>query len=625
MKISKIISSFRIISLLFIIGVTFGNNVSGSISDIPKIHDGVLDLRGIDLSQTDPVDLGGEWEFYWDQLISPEDFKKNDYSGYVEYLIVPGVWTSLFPKEEKYKPNGYATYRLTILTDSTNQSLSLKVGSVSTSYIVYINGKSMGQVGKVGMTPDLSTPEYKPTYYNFSHDTDHIELIMQVSNFYHRVGGIWEPVKLGTITGVWDELELTRAMQIFLVGCIFIIAMYHLSLFIIRKKFLSPLIFSIFCFILTIRALIIGDIFIVRVIDIPWEFLVKLEYLTYYCGFPLFTIFLYTLFKEEVSKSFIRVVLTISVFFTLLVIFAPARVYSESIVIYQAFSFFASLHMFWFLLKAAMVGREGARIFLHGAVVLFVAMVNDILHNNEIIDTAQIISFGVVYFIFCQSMILSKRFFVLFHTVDQQRQLLEYHQTDLEEKVKQRTSELQKVNQKLQEISMKDGLTGVANRRRFDEYLSTECRRMNRDHNPISLIMCDIDYFKKYNDAYGHQKGDQCLITVAKTIANSTNRVSDLVGRYGGEEFGIVLPNTPLEGAIKLANKVREKIAGRKIPHKDSDVFDFISLSLGVSCITPGEEYEPTILIEKADVALYEAKRNGRNRVEVEMLDPTSG
>jgi len=362
-----------------------------------------------------------------------------------------------------------------------------------------------------------------------------------------------------------------------------------------------------------------GDIFILRLVDMPWELLVKIEYLTFYIGFPLFSIFLFTLFQEEVSKAFLRVVVTVSIFFSLLVIFTPVRTFSESILVYQIFSLLASVYMFWFLSKAAITGRDGARIFLHGTIILFITMINDILYNNQIISTAQLIPFGVVYFTFCQSLILSKRFFDQFHTVDQQRKMLEFHQFDLEDKVKRRTSELEKANLKLQEISMKDGLTGVANRRRFDEYLFMECRRMNRENHPISLIMCDIDYFKKYNDAYGHQMGDECLIVVAKTLENSTNRVSDLVGRYGGEEVGIVLPNTPLEGAVSLANAMREKISDRKLPHKDSDVSGFVSISLGVSCITQGENYDPKILIEKADVALYQAKRNGRNRVEVEL------
>ncbi|MFQ6610561.1 MAG: diguanylate cyclase domain-containing protein, partial [Fidelibacterota bacterium] len=584
-------------------------------------HDGILDLREIDLNSTKPVHLDGKWEFYWDQLLSPSDFQNTDLSGYREYIQVPGVWTKILSKKNHYSSNGFATYRLIILKSADVHSLSLKFGSVSTAYNLFVNGSLIGSVGTVGMTREKSNPAYKPTHFNFSSYGERIEIIIQVSNFHHRVGGIWDPIKIGKDDQIWDESIITLAIQIFLIGGIFIIAVYHLSLYVIRQKFVSPLIFSVFCFLLTIRAFVTGEIFAVQLIDLPWELLVKIEYLTYYCGFPIFAIFIFTLFQDEVELSFIRIIVTVSLFFTLLVIFSPASVYSESIVIYQVFSFLASIHMFYFLLKAAIAGREGAKIFLHGSIVLFVAMVNDILYNNKIIQTAQIISFGVVYFIFCQSMILSKRFFELFHTVDKQRQQLEYHQSDLEEKVKQRTSELQNLNQKLQTISMKDGLTGVANRRRFDEYLNTECKRMSREHNPISLIMCDIDYFKKYNDAYGHQKGDQCLINVATTLEKATNRISDLVGRYGGEEFGIVLPNTPLNGAVNLAKRIKEKIAKRKIPHKDSDVSGFVSLSLGVSCINPGADYDPKLLIEKADIALYEAKRNGRNRVEVELAD----
>ncbi len=175
--------------------------------------------------------------------------------------------------------------------------------------------------------------------------------------------------------------------------------------------------------------------------------------------------------------------------------------------------------------------------------------------------------------------------------------------------------ELRQANQKLRDLSISDSLTQIANRRRFDECLDTEWKRLIREENSLSLILCDIDYFKFYNDTYGHQAGDDCLVTVAQTIKKNVKRPADLVARYGGEEFAVILPNTPAEGAMHLAEAIRAKILGLKIPHASSKIDQYITLSLGVACAVPQSNSLPENIIAAADKALYEAKEKGRNRV----------
>ncbi len=173
---------------------------------------------------------------------------------------------------------------------------------------------------------------------------------------------------------------------------------------------------------------------------------------------------------------------------------------------------------------------------------------------------------------------------------------------------------LKKANRELQRLSVLDDLTQVANRRRFDEVLREEWQRMNRERAPLSLIFCDIDYFKFYNDTYGHQAGDACLRTVAETINAHCRRPGDFVARYGGEEFTVILPNTGFEGAFHLAEGIREKVEWLKIPHGQSKVSPYITLSLGISCAFPSVDTLPETLVGFADKALYEAKTQGRNR-----------
>ena len=170
-------------------------------------------------------------------------------------------------------------------------------------------------------------------------------------------------------------------------------------------------------------------------------------------------------------------------------------------------------------------------------------------------------------------------------------------------------------NQKLQELATTDGLTGIANRRQFDRVLMLEWRRLAREEMPLSLIMFDIDFFKLYNDFYGHLGGDDCLGQVAGAIASSAKRAGDLAARYGGEEFAVILPNTSAEGANAVARKICDSLASLKLPHARSSIGPYVTLSCGIATAIPAGEESPDTLIRSADSALYQAKTAGKNRI----------
>jgi len=181
-------------------------------------------------------------------------------------------------------------------------------------------------------------------------------------------------------------------------------------------------------------------------------------------------------------------------------------------------------------------------------------------------------------------------------------------------------TERKKVEKELQRLSFLDGLTGIANRRYFDEYLEKELKQAVRNGIPLSLIMCDIDYFKAYNDNYGHQAGDKCLINVASALQNALKRPTDIAARYGGEEFAIILPNTGKDGSAKVAEKLRSSIEGLGIDHSGSLVGKYVTISLGVATIYPELNSSSMALINASDRALYQAKNDGRNRVTYTVL-----
>jgi diguanylate cyclase (GGDEF)-like protein/PAS domain S-box-containing protein len=180
-------------------------------------------------------------------------------------------------------------------------------------------------------------------------------------------------------------------------------------------------------------------------------------------------------------------------------------------------------------------------------------------------------------------------------------------------KAEQQLIDLQK---QLEEYSYQDGLTGVANRRMFDSMLEVEWASAQRTGEPLSLILLDIDYFKQYNDHYGHIQGDDCLKSVGQALKNAAIRPRDFVARFGGEEFVLILPATDEPAARQVAERCRKLIRERCIPHEKSAIASLLTISLGVGTVIPGQQDLPLPFIEAVDRLLYQAKQRGRNRLE---------
>jgi diguanylate cyclase (GGDEF)-like protein len=177
--------------------------------------------------------------------------------------------------------------------------------------------------------------------------------------------------------------------------------------------------------------------------------------------------------------------------------------------------------------------------------------------------------------------------------------------------------QLEAANETLRRLADMDGLTGIGNRRSFEDYLEREWRRNRREKQPLSLIMADIDHFKLFNDTYGHPAGDDCLKRVAGAFETALQRGGDRAFRYGGEELAILLPNTSLDGALQVAEALRAAIAALRLPHETSPVDPMVTISLGVACTCPSGENAASELVEAADRALYRAKQGGRNALRV--------
>jgi len=199
----------------------------------------------------------------------------------------------------------------------------------------------------------------------------------------------------------------------------------------------------------------------------------------------------------------------------------------------------------------------------------------------------------------------------LYRALEKQNTLLK---TEINERLKVEKA-LTDANHLLEELAAQDGLTGLANRRHFDHYLAAQWQYCFLEKVPLALILIDVDFFKAYNDAYGHLLGDDCLKQVAAILKSMSRLKTDLVARYGGEEFVVVLPDTTIEGAEQLAQRIQQAIAEQNIPHRQSAVAPYITLSMGLTSLIPHPPETVANIIQTADLALYQAKTRGRNRI----------
>lgn len=200
-----------------------------------------------------------------------------------------------------------------------------------------------------------------------------------------------------------------------------------------------------------------------------------------------------------------------------------------------------------------------------------------------------------------------------------QEHCLLQEQTERVERERLLEQQLEIAYQELQRLTSIDTLTQVANRRFFDDYLQQEWKRLLREQQPLSLVLADIDFFKAYNDTYGHQAGDECLKKVAKIVHHFAQRPADLVARYTGEEFAVILPSTPAKGAIQIAEAIRSKVKAHAIAHAGSPVSKLLTLSLGVASLIPSRNTSVDRLISEAEEALYQAKLGLRDRVVINL------
>lgn len=607
-----------IVFLLFVLSGCALQNHSDQVP-APLAVDGYIDI-------TNPLNystkLNGEWLFYWNQLLEPEDIDagRGDFSGVIN---MPDNWIGYEVDGSKIPGKGYATLVLNLRIKDTHEVKALYLPKIYSSYKLWIDGQLEATSGVVGKDREHSVPQKLTQIVYFHSETDQVQLVLQISNFHDLNGGMWEPIEYGSATYMYTAHDRLSAEKYLLLGVLTLAGIYHLGLCLFRKKDVAMLYFGLFCLNDALRNMLIDQVLITKHFPhFPWELAMKMEYISLYLAYALLALFILHLFPKEASEKFTRLVLIVVACFTMFTLVTPATWYIQTLLYYQIFLFIGLLYAMFVFMRATLHRREGAIHALVGITVLVLTTVFDLFNYIWFYSERSSYSIGIATFIVCFSFVLSKKMSKSFDTTEKlAKELIELNE-QLDWKVHERTvvieesrKQLIALNRQLQEWSMADGLTGAANRRHFDEYLSKHLIESIQKDTPITLLLIDIDYFKKYNDTYGHIQGDQCLQAVVNVIKTSFPLNDGLVARYGGEEFAVILPKYSLEEGAAIANKICSLVKHLQISHINSKVENVVTISVGVATVTAEEDKEYTKLLELADDRLYKAKSLGRNQV----------
>jgi len=422
----------------------------------PPLNQGQLDLTTWNFEQDGLIALNGEWEFYWFLLLPPQ--LRIPTTVTPTYVTVPSAWTHYQVQEQPLPGLGYGTFRLLIKIPQPNKQYGLKLVDTGTAYRLWVDNQVVATTGIVGTNHKTSIPSNQRQTVFFTPQEKTIEIVMEISNFHHRHGGIWHSIQFGLAEDIQAQQEKQLAFDFFLFGSLLIIGVYHLGLYLFRRQDSYTLYFGLFCLLTALRAVITGENYLFN--ELSWAVLIKVEYLTYYLVIPIFVIFFQRLYPDQFFKQIVVVVVIIGVLFSGLVITTPPLLFSQSLPYYQFITIVIGIYLIVGLGKAIKARQEGAIFIGVGFLILLSVVINDILYANKIIQTGAVAPIGMIIFVFMQSLALSVKLSKTFARAEAlSEKLAELHQqlasvnADLEQKVARRTQVLLQTNQHLhQEI-----------------------------------------------------------------------------------------------------------------------------------------------------------------------------
>ncbi|MFO1526830.1 MAG: ATP-binding protein [Turneriella sp.] len=401
---------------------------------MPEAKQGVIDLRSADLGNA-TYQLKGEWRFRWQEFAITQ--AQNPAQGQMPvYVRAPQAWNNFTHDGKKLGGHGYATYSLKVLLPEAKNSVALRMNEQGTAVRIFVNGKGVGGMGEVGIARGISVPETRPLTVLLTDNSTVLDIDVQISNFDYRKGGMWSGIFIASTDIVRGKVRKTLALDAFVAGCLLIIAAYHVAIFLFYRQGTAPLLFALFSLAMCMRLVstgqrILPDIFA----GIPFAVYSRLEFLSWFFIIPIGVHYAHAMFNNLRNNWFIPLNYLLAVGFSLLLIF-PSTIYSYAVIPSQVVMLLSAGYTLVSLSSAVRRGTPGLRFFFFGAVVLVLVTINDVLYVNEVIRFAQLGPYGMLVFIFCHAIVVSRRLFIVFKEKEEAQNALHQHLVSRIEKSK---------------------------------------------------------------------------------------------------------------------------------------------------------------------------------------------
>ncbi|QGG47582.1 ATP-binding protein [Heliorestis convoluta] len=405
------IVSFIIVSLL--LGSFY--ILAKGYNPLKNIDDGTLDLAGWNPSTDDSMmSLNGEWEFYWSKLLTYDDLHNHNNNVEPDLMAqVPKVWNAYTVNDKNLPGFGYATYRLKVINAHEGQPLSIRMPTVSTAYSLYIDDQLLASNGQVSANKANFIPEYRPVTFDFTPQTSNFDIIIQVSNFSYARGGLWYPIYMGSVDGIKAYDRNIAYKDLFLIGAFFIMALYYLSIFSMRREDKSSLYFVLLCIIAMARVVIYGDYSISNIFTwITYYHKVTIDYLSAYWFPVVFALLIGKLFPEQFSKKVLRAFVLYAFVMSIVTVLIPISLFTKLAFFAEAIVLVIVLYTITCTIKAYSNLKSDSILILIGTFIGVLVGVHDILYHNNIIfhGFGEFSSLGFLIMLFLNAFILARRF-----------------------------------------------------------------------------------------------------------------------------------------------------------------------------------------------------------------------
>ncbi|MBG9378665.1 sensor histidine kinase [Panacibacter sp. DH6] len=418
----------------------------------PAIEKGVLDLSNYKW-ENGLVDLRGEWEFYWSKFHNHSFFSDTATPHEKTFAYVPAFWNDEVPDNGAFKPAfGYATYRLLIKCPNAANKLAIKFLTVESAYDVYINGKQTARVGNPGVSAATTTADLRPIIINVQPENGVLDIVVHVSNFNNRVGGLWDDIKLGTEKQVEYRFISNIVLECFVAGAFFLTAIYYLILYSSFRKRYTLLYFGLLCIVIFTRSMVVGEVPLYYISDWGWSVARRLEYISLYCSVPIMCLFSYHLFPHEFEKKVLYVVVPLCSLFVLLSLVGPYYYYTYVVRYFQLIILATALYGLYVYIKACIAKRAGSILFLSAFIIFLITIINDVLYVNLVIHSWPLFYVGLAIFVVKLSIILSRQFSDTFSQLQFANKKLQETNDELgimNKEIEHKHIELKKINTEL--------------------------------------------------------------------------------------------------------------------------------------------------------------------------------